>query len=337
MAILTATCATLAATIAAAQPGDVVELPLQPTRCGYVRLNRIRKAQPGVVVRVHPEQRIGLHMTNSSGLAFEGGWWEGAGSDPGRSNTGAYVRWSSNFAFRRGTFGHPDTSTAVGLRILDSTDFEISGIRIAWRTGDAITLSDVQRFRITDNHLTADGARHSTCTYPDGTVVLLISGQRCRAGGGTWRDSTHPDAVQFFNLVRDGLIARNRVLGAQQGIVNFGPTNAESRRVWVLDNVVMTHGYPQGIAVGPAESLIRGNRAGWPPEGPAGDGWGTLINAYPNTLACENVLLRGGNTHPWGSNYSRLCPESLPPAPEAPTWLPAPPLANTVGRLPATR
>lgn len=324
MAILMATCATFASVIAAAQPGDTVHLPLQPARCGYVRLHNANKPAPGVVVRIDPRQRIGLHMTNSSGLLFDGGWWEGAGSDPRRSGeAGIYVRNSRSFAFRNGTFGHRESNTVSGVRILNSTDFEIASIKIAWRTSDAIALSDVERFRILDSVLTDQGARHATCTSPDGTVTLHTPRARCEQQGGVWVDSSHPDAVQFWGFVRDGLIARNKVFGAQSGIVNFGPRHADSARVWVLDNVVRTNVYPQGIASGPQGSLIRGNQIGWPASGPAGEGWGTMINAYPGTVACENVRLAGGGFHPWGSPWDQSCSKvTLPPAPAAPIGVP---------------
>jgi hypothetical protein len=349
MAVLTATCATFAATIAAAQPGDVVELPLQPARCGYVAVHNVNKSGPGVIVRIHPQQRIGLRLTHSSGIAFEGGWWEGAGSDPSRSGEqGAYVRWSSRFAFRNGLLGHPSSNTGNGIRVLDSSDFEITGMRTVFRWSTAINGSNVQRFRITDNIITADGARHATCTYPDGRVTIHTPKARCEQEGGRWQDSSHPNAITMWagynagDSLLDGLIARNTITGSQSGITSHPAYGVNSARVWIIDNTIRTNVYPNGIRVGYRHTLLRGNSVGWPPEGPAGEGWGTqlgfMVEAQPTSVGCENARVSGGSWLPWNANYSVSCPTTLPPAPAAPVGVPRSgnlPSSRELARLPA--
>ena len=335
MAVLSATCATLAAAIAAAQPGDVVDLPLQPARCGYVRLNRIRKDPPGVLVRIHPQQRVGLHITNSSGIAFQGGHLEGAASAPdGRhGQSGIYVTASSNLAFRGATFGHPDSGTMVGAFIMNSSDIEIADSTFAWARADGIQARDSERLRFIDNTFTSNGAVHSTCTYPDGRVVVMLNGARCTREGGVWRDGTHPDAIQIYSNVQDVLVARNRLSGWFQGIGWHGPGGERGiRRVWVVDNEVRTI-YTWGIRMPAEGSLVRGNRIGWPEGETHPEGWGTVIGGPPAVL-CENVRLRGGGFAPWNADYSGPCPSVLPPLPAPPRWVPESVRGATAQSLP---
>ena len=327
MAILTATCASLAATLAAAQPGDVVRLPQQPARCGYVRLHGINKAAPGVRVEIAPGQRIGLHITNSSGLNFVGGHFEGAASAPDLRwiRSGIYVRDASRLSFRNARFGHPESDTQIMAYLHGVTDLEISGSRFQWARADGIMVRDSERLRFTDNLFLANGAIQSICTWPDGRTEIVLNPTRCRNGGGVWVDGSHPDGIQMFSNVQDVLVARNRFDGFMQGVGWHGTGGERGvRRIWVVDNDIRTT-YSWGAKLDSWDSLARGNRIGWPEAHPNPEGWPTMIgvNTERGGVACENVRLNMGRFHPWNAPNDQACAGlRMPPAPESPRGLP---------------
>jgi hypothetical protein len=329
MAILTATCATFVATLNMAQPGDVVHLPQQPTRCGYIRIHNVKKAGPGVGVEIAPTQRIGLHITASEGLHFNGGHFEGAASswDLRWSLSGIYVRGASRLSFRNATFGHPESQTQIMAYLHDVTDLEISGSRFQWATSDGIMVRDSERLRFTDNIFFANGALQPICTWPDGREEIVLNPTRCRNGGGTWVDGSHPDGIQMFSNVQDVLIARNRFDGFMQGVGWHGAAGERGiRRIWVVDNEVRTT-YGWGVKLDTENSFARGNRLGWPAAHPNPEGWPTMLAVNParGGVACENVLLANGSFHPWGSPWDQPCSAvTLPPEPAAPQGLPDP-------------
>lgn len=336
MAIVTATCATLVSLIRAAMPGDTVVLPLQPEPCGYVRIHNVVKAEPGVTIRIDARQRIGPHITNSAGLNFIGGTFTDASSTPPRfpgqtGRSGVYVRFSERISFRNGTFGTADELTGSAAIMHDNTDWEIVGSRFAFRRIDAIVVTNSSRFRILDNDIPDTDVFHHRCRMADGTLVNPWTTGRssCEAQSGTYFESTHPDGIQMYHSISDGLIARNRVTGAQQGIGFHGGAGATGwHRVAIVDNHVTTNYYRNAISVQTHNNhaLIRGNRVGLQRPSPVPGAAHIVIPWGGTRVGCENILEAGASVTPWGRDVSGPCPAVLPDPPEPPRGLP--PLGN---------
>jgi hypothetical protein len=337
MATLSATCATLLTVLRAAAPGDVVDLPLQPQPCGYVRIHNVVKAEPGVTIRIHPQQRIGPHITNSAGLNFVGGTFADAGStapkSPGQTGRAAvYVRFSERISFRNGTFGTQENLTGSAAIMHDNTDWEIVGSRFAFRRIDAIVVTNSHRFRIIDNDIPDTEVFHHRCRFPDGTLVnpWTTGKTNCESQGGTYFESTHPDGVQMYHNISDGLLARNRVSGGQQGLGFMGGSGTLGwHRVAFVDNTVTTNYYRNGIAVGSqAENiLIRGNRVARQNPSPVPGAVHIVIPWGGTRVGCENIMEAGSSVTPWGRDVSGPCPAVLPDPPLPPRGLP--PLVDT--------
>lgn len=316
MAILSATCATLASVIAAAQPGDIVRLPRQPQRCGYVRLHNLDKPPPGVRVEIARNQRIGLHVTASRGLHFSGGIFEGAGptrpADPASPGVGIYLRGSREVSFRNGRFGTVLPHVWQGAVIGEVTDLVIRDSVFGRYRADGIQMANVERVRITGNVFDGSDVLNDRCEYPGGRIEQPTKDRNaCAAAGGTWKPSTHPDGIQMFRTIRDVLISRNRVTGRQQGIGIHGPPGEGWERLWMIDNLVESVHYYNGLANHAVDGLGRGNDL-------AG---GQIFRG--TALYCENRHRRSpAPVWPAGPDPKRPCPATLPQAPAPPRGIP---------------
>jgi hypothetical protein len=326
---MSATCATFVAAILAAQPGDVVTLPKQPEPCGYVRLNAVKKAAPGVTVRIHPDQKIGLDLRFSEGLNFVGGWFVGGGNgiaNAGRN--GAYVISSKRISFRDARFGSFAEGTLMGAVIQRSTDWEVLNSRFSYQW-DGLIIAESQRWRVIGNFFADDGIKGSICTFPDGTVDDAWKKGRaaCQQAGGVWTDGPHADAIQIFRDVTDGLVEGNRAEGHQQGMGVMGPegTVLGIRRLWLVNNVYRGDFAHAFRWIGD-DMLARGNVVGWPEDRPGSFGWKVVLRLDPTrgSVGCENVLITpGGAFDPSGAPFGQPCQNvALPPAPAEPVGLP---------------
>jgi hypothetical protein len=326
--MMTATCATFVATILAAQPGGVVELPKQPEACGYVRLNAVKKAAPGVTVKIHPDQKIGLDLRLSEGLHFQGGWFVGGGNgiaNAGRN--GAYVISSHRFSFDGSRFGNHAEGTLQGAVIQRSTNWRVTGSTFSYHW-DGLIVAEASQFQVIGNIFRDDGIPGSTCIFPDGQEEEWRKGKAaCQQAGGVWKDGPHPDAVQIFNNVWDGLFERNRVEGYQQGIGVMGSEGTLGiRRLWLIDNEYRGD-FPHAFRWIADDMFARGNRLGWPEDRDATFGWKVVLRLDParGGVGCENVLIApGGAFDPSGAPFGQPCQNvAPPPAPAEPVGLPA--------------
>ncbi|WP_448580409.1 hypothetical protein [Thermaurantiacus sp.] len=313
----------------AAQPGDVVTLPKQPAPCGYVRLNAIRKAVPGVTVRIDPDQKIGLHISSSEGLNFEGGWFVGGGRSPAHAgNAGAYVISSNRISFRNARFGNAAEGTLGGAVFARTNDWEVLNSRFSYRW-DGLVISESQRWRAIGNFFPDDGIDGAICTFPDGTVDSSWKKgvKACTDAGGVYQNGPHADAIQIYRDVTDGLVEGNRAEGFQQGMSVMGPegTVLGIRRLWLVNNVYRGDS-PHAFRWIGDDMFARGNVVGWPEDRAGVFGWRTVLRLAParGSVGCENVAIPpGGAFDPKGARWDQPCANvAIPPAPAEPEGLP---------------
>lgn len=242
MSILTATCATLAAVLSSAQPGDTVRLS---GRCGDVTLPARNHATPVTV----DASRAVIRSLMVRGTA---GWtWKG------------------------GTIDSPLPPTVWRNVMIDNARrIEISGVTLTGGQTGVLVTRGSEDVMLRDNIATglqSDGFNVATARR------VSIIGNTCRdfrpippvyANGRMVKDGSHPDCIMLWSEAgkeptSDITIVGNKMSGAMQGISHFWhPKLGRDKvyRVKVWDNDVEVS-YFHGIYMENTPGAdLRGNR-----------------------------------------------------------------------------
>ncbi len=235
------TCATLAAAIAAAQPGAV--LTLTPgSDCPAITVRNHHKAKPVTLVLDGAAIR-GLTFWNSSGFIVKGGTL----SEPTyKAYAGRLRDGSHSITFEGVTF----TDAVRGLVMGGAHDVVVRNSDFFGLKSDGINVVSSQRVTLADNRIGGMDYTPSRCVLTDESVIKSISKAKCKGKGGAWTDGHHPDGIQLWGPgLADITIERNRLNGAMQGIVFFGSTKGvPPTRVTIRDNHVRIANFSWGIS-----------------------------------------------------------------------------------------
>ncbi len=208
---LKATPATIAATLKAAQPGDVIKLSGGPW--GYQNWGAVVKAEPGVTIEPAAGETIvfgGMRLAGAEGLTLRGIDYTAQGQQvilvtsskriaiedcnisAGNTTTdGIWYRWSSDVTARRCKFRnvrsaifHQDP-TKLLIEDFDISEVYSDGIR-GGANGDGIT---IQRGTITNQHLVGgdhlDGIQFWTTGATKPTTNVLVQDVVVTRGSGS--------------------------------------------------------------------------------------------------------------------------------------------------------
>lgn len=238
LAALTATPATLPATIKQAQAGDTITLTAG--EYGAVSIANRSFASP-VVVDASAARLTALTIRKVNGLEWRGGNLNG----PRDTSFAALVDQSSNITIKGMVISGPK----VGLSFSRSTDFEAIGNRFDGVRSDGINIGMSQRGRIIGNQCL--NFQPNRATYD--------------AKGKLLKDGDHSDCIQgwsrkAYTPTGDLLIEGNVAHGEMQGITFFDPGQGGYDRITVRNNDLMLE-YWHGVTVYEGRgTVITGNR-----------------------------------------------------------------------------
>lgn len=206
---------------------------------------------------------VGLRLYRMENLQWIGGAIEGiAGLNP--TTNWQHQRGLSADGCRNLRFSGVRFRNAMrGAAFLRSANVAVINSEFTRMRSDGINIADVSGAVLSGNRFTEFAPIPTTCTYPDGSVVRGLSRAACQAGGGTWVDGDHPDAIQMWGKIEDIEVSRNQIFapnpGWTQGITNFGTPTSTTHRVRVIGNRVLTDS-SNGIVFGNCfDCVIRDN------------------------------------------------------------------------------
>lgn len=251
-----ATCATLAAVLAAAPGGSTIAL-----RGDCARVT-IARSFPSMVTVDASKARV-------SGLALRGAnlrWVGGTLSAPGGPDAKGPPGYALLIAGRNIRLeGATVTGARKGIVIDKASNVAIDRVKF-WRLReDGIIASQTKGLTVTNSQFTESLPRPSVCTGPDGRRTEGVGKRNCR---GEWIDGNHADAVQMRHGVTDARIAFNTISGPTQGITQMDTTgDAPLQRVVIENNRIETSAFHQITLTECTDCVIRSNRVraekGW--------------------------------------------------------------------------
>lgn len=233
MSILAATCATLAAMLAAAQPGDTVKLQGD---CGEIVVaNRFPRV---VTIDARKANVKGLRITGANITILGGVFAAPAGMDGFAGGGYAIdIRGARDIRITSALV----TNAKKGIVLAEARNVTIDANHF-WRLReDGIIVSRTENLVIERNRFTEFQPRPTHCNV--GGVVT--QGLAKRACAGTWTDGNHADAVQMRDGVVNARIRSNTAEGDMQGgIGQFDTTgDAPLERVLIEGNRVKVSGF----------------------------------------------------------------------------------------------
>ncbi|WP_448581233.1 right-handed parallel beta-helix repeat-containing protein [Thermaurantiacus sp.] len=206
---------------------------------------------------------VGLRLLQIQNLQWVGGVIEAIGGVAPTTNwqheRGLSVDHSHHLRFSGVTF----RNAMRGATFTRSTNVSVVNSEFTRLRSDGVNLADVTGALVSGNRFTGFSPLPTTCTYPDGQVVRGLSRSACTAGGGSWVDGDHPDAVQMWGRIENVEVSRNQVFapnpGWTQGITNFGTPTSTTHRVRVIANRVITDSSNGIVFLNCVDCVIRDN------------------------------------------------------------------------------
>lgn len=288
MALLLSTCAALAATISTAQPGDTVRLTADCPALVEVRSRT--KAAPGVTVEaIGRTLSAGLRMWDTSGIIWRGGTIRG-----GSNGYAVDLRRGERVAFEAVTF----TDAIRGIVINATKTVAVRNSAFLRVRSDGINFVGAGDDGLAEANLFRDFDPGETrCELADDIVEVGLSKAACKAKGGIWTDTYHPDAIQTWGNWGALTIRGNRIEGDTQGINTFGA--GPPQRMDVTGNTILI-AYSAGITNSAREGLVTGNSV-------------TGTGTYAAKILVKNAVVACGNvvTNLPASDPAKPCPSTI--------------------------
>lgn len=280
--VISATCATLAASLSAASPGDTIRL--QSDCEGLVDIRNRRFAAPGVTIDATGRNYFaGLRIWDSTGLTFTGGTVSGPST--GSTSYAVDLRRGADIGFHSMLF----TRAVRGIVVNATNGIIIRNNRFAYLRSDGINLVGRGDNALVENNVFRDFDPGETrCRLAEETRFGM-SKVACAQIGGSWTDTYHPDAIQTWANWGKMTIRQNDIEGETQGINTFGA--GPPQRMDVLHNRIHIS-YPQAINNRAAMGVVIGNVV---------SGYGnyvTKIGIAGAVVACGNSLPPGSPRGP---------------------------------------
>lgn len=238
LALLTATPATLPATLKRAQPGDTVTLATGDY--GAVAI-RDMTFTPSLRIEASAARLGALTLRNAKGIEWAGG----AISGPPSQYFGVQMALSARVRLVGMTISGP----RVGISLTSSTDIDVIGNRLEGLRSDGINLAMVQRVNVIGNQC-----------YDFRPIQPIYD-----AAGKLVKDGDHADCIQGWSRLgspptSDLMITGNVAVGQMQGITFFDPGQGGYDRITIRGND-LNLGLWHGIAVYEGRGIvITGNR-----------------------------------------------------------------------------
>lgn len=255
MSAISVTCATLAATIATAQPGAT--LKLSQDCASLVSIMGKSVAAPGVTIDATGRTfKGGLKVWDSFGVHFLNGTYRTPAN--GSVRYAAYVRRGGRIAFTGGYF----TAAYIGMFVLDTKGITVRNAKFGYLQSDGIDITGSAG----DNGLIENNQFFGTAP----------------------KSGDHPDAVQTWANFGTLTIRNNRIVNPDGTAVNtMGFTthgDGPPKKMDVSGNEIHTS-YSSGIVNYAASGTVSGNKL-W------GDGKvRTYIFSTPKVKVCGNTLV----------------------------------------------
>ncbi|WP_375290996.1 hypothetical protein [Qipengyuania sp.] len=225
MSVIAATCVTLAATLASAQPGDTVTLS---GKCGDISLPRRDNAKP-ITIDASDARVRSLTIRGTAGWVWLGGTIDAP--LPPEVWVNVFIDGSKRIEVAGATLTGGKTGVLVTR---GSEDITLRGNVAIGLQSDGFNIATAKRVHLLGN----------TCTAFK-PIPPVYDGARLV------KDGTHPDCVQIWSFpgqmtTSDINVIGNRIYGKMQGITNFGA--APPQNVRVMNNEVEVS-YWHGIAM----------------------------------------------------------------------------------------
>lgn len=273
-----ATCATLAAILAAAQGGETITLA-KGSDCPTVIINRrfpkrVTVNAGGTVVR-------GLRVRDGGNLRWRSGQIRAAKGMIGTGADGYAVHLLRAADVR--VDGVVLTDARIGLVADGGQRLTVADSRF-WRLrADGINAQKVDGLTITRNSFDESQPLPSSCV----TISSITFGVAQRDCVGIWTDGDHPDAIQLRNGVRRVTITFNTIRGQTQGAAQMdGPGDEPLEAAVVEHNDVAVDAYHPITFGNCIDCRIRFNRVVRVP----GSAKKARIIAGPGVIECGNMV-----------------------------------------------
>jgi nitrous oxidase accessory protein NosD len=281
MAMISATCASIAMILASAPGGSAIKLSGD---CPALTITR--NFTPAITIDANGATVRGLTI-NGGGVAWHSGTFRASGGMDMRGPPGyaVLIRGGRDVSFDGTIF----TDANRGLVIDKAENIKVRNSHFVKLREDGIIASASRNLEVTRNEFIESQPFPSTCTT-EGEVENRVAKRVCDARGGSWKDGNHADAVQIRDAIVDAVIGWNRIEGDTQGIGQMAArTDRPLANVKVISNYVRVS-YPHSISLATCNdcSIIDNDVAA------IGKGK-TVLRFKPElTLACGNKVANGG-------------------------------------------
>lgn len=247
---LTATCATIAAMLASAQGGEVINLK---GNCPTITISKAYARQ--LTVNAQGASVSGL-VVRGTNIRWRGGKLAAKDGAHGRAGNGYAVLIHQAAANVR-LEGVTITAAKKGIVIDQARNVAIVDSRFVALGEDGMIVSRVNGLTVAGNQFGSPIGKPTECLV-NGQIQLGLAKRNCP---GVWKDGYHADALQMRNGVVNARISGNLVEGKLQGITQMDTTgDAPLENVIVENNIVRTDNYHHITLGNCIACAIRNNR-----------------------------------------------------------------------------
>jgi hypothetical protein len=250
----------LSATIAAAQPGEVIVVEEAGSPI-TLNLSSQVKSGYGVCVQLPMGQVIELNASGgTSNIHFFGGTFSSdiASGDTALGNNGLNISPGCSKISVHGAFFDRNHNSIV---CNTASDIWIRQTRLNASRADHAQTPTTSRMTIEETNFDSGARGQSICYFNDGrSPQHSISSASCSSQGGTWEDTAHADLWQFRTGCSD-IIALNNNCAAfgMAGMVYFGTLGPEPLTRCLIAGNTISDAYSHGINVQGQDCEVRDN------------------------------------------------------------------------------
>jgi hypothetical protein len=255
-----------------------------------INLKRGSECSKLTIKRTYPSAvTINAEGSVVHGLIITGGnirWRAGTITAPGGihgvagDGYGALLRGAVNVRFAGVLF----TAADRGIVLDRAKHIDVADSRFLQLGSDGIIANASQQLVISGNRFGETNATPTHCATAT-SIAIGLSRRDCIARGGSWKDGTHPDAVQMRNGVTDVLLTSNVVEGKTQGLTQMDTIgDAPLERIRIERNTITTDAGHKATLKRCIDCFIRWNVIKRPP----GSTWKAVIVPGSATV-CGNT------------------------------------------------
>ncbi len=230
-----ATCDTLAASIAAAAPGDTIALA-PGSRCGPMQsiYRNALRLSPALTITASFDKPVTVDLTGSTlfGVLVKGGGGVTfmAGSIVAAEGYGGFA--GNGYAVQ--LVGAHDVAV-IGTEITDakkafmiggnSRNITIRGVYVHGQIGDGVIVTATDGLVVEWSRFADFVTVPQQCRLPDGSIIYGEGRAACDKLAGAWKDGDHQDGIQPYDGVKNATFRYNWVFGVPQGFNQLAGCN----------------------------------------------------------------------------------------------------------------